>query len=221
MATMVTDIDQTQQSTLSWGAVLAGGVAAAALMLFFVALGVGLGLSTVSPWSDEGVSASTFSVGTGVYLIAATMLASTVGGYLAGRLRAKWTDLHDHETYFRDTAHGLVVWAVATVLSATALGAAATHILAGASSGLAPAASTAAASSPVDTSLDGLLRADPAAPGASAARPVPLRPRHNRLTLLRRARSCRDCSCRCSARAAILRRRIGPTWPRWLQREPG
>ena len=172
MATMVTDIDPAEQSALSWGAVLAGGVTAAALMLFFVALGVGLGLSTVSPWSDQGVSATTFSIGTGIYLVASTMLASTVGGYLAGRLRVKWTNVHDHETYFRDTAHGLVVWAFALLLSATALGAATTHILAGAAAGLAPAASTAATASPVnpaDVYIDQLLRADPAAPGAAPA----------------------------------------------------
>jgi hypothetical protein len=179
MATMVTDINQAEQSTLSWGAVLAGGIASAALMLFFLALGVGLGLSTVSPWSDQGVSATTFSIGAGIYLVAATMLASTVGGYLAGRLRAKWIDLHDHETYFRDTAHGLVVWAVGLLLSATALGAATTHILAGASAGLAPAASAAAAASPVnpvDLSVDALLRADPAAPGAAPAPGATLQP---------------------------------------------
>jgi hypothetical protein len=53
-----------------------------------------------------GVSASTFQIGTGLYLIVVAMLASTVGGYIAGRLRTKWVDVHTHEVFFRDTAHG-------------------------------------------------------------------------------------------------------------------
>lgn len=88
------------------------------------------------------------------------MLSSTVGGYLAGRLRATWAGVHNHELYFRDTAHGLLAWAFATVLSATLLGAASTHILAGASAGLAPAAAI-GTTNPVESYLDSLLRTDP------------------------------------------------------------
>ena len=109
MATMaVTDLTQTEQSTVSWGAVIAGGMAAAAMSLFLLALGVGLGLSSISPWSDQGVSATTFKVGTGIYIVCVAMLSSTVGGYLAGRLRATWAGVHNDEIYFRDTAHGLL-----------------------------------------------------------------------------------------------------------------
>ena len=179
MTTMaVTDISQTEQSTVSWGAVIAGGVAAAALSLFLLALGVGLGLSSISPWSDQGVSASTFQVGTGVYLVAMAMLASAVGGYLAGRLRRVWTGVHNDEIYFRDTAHGLLAWAVATIVSATVLGAAATHITAGAAAGIAPAATagaaTASQSQPTDLYVDTLFRADPGQSGAAAQQPTPL-----------------------------------------------
>ena len=155
-----------ESPVLSWRAVLAGGVTAAAITLVLAALGVGLGLSAISPWAGEGVSATTFKVGAGIYLVAVSMLASTVGGYLAGRLRTKWAGVHEHEIYFRDTAHGLVAWAFATVLSAAALGGATTHILSGAAAGLAPAAASAGstvASGPFDTYLDSLLRADPAA----------------------------------------------------------
>jgi hypothetical protein len=96
------------------------------------------------------------------------MLASTVGGYLAGRLRARWSTVHEHEIYFRDTAHGFLAWAVATVLSATVMGAASTHILAGATAGAAPAAATTAAnnSRPTDVYVDRLLRSDAPAAGA-------------------------------------------------------
>lgn len=171
----VTDVNQDEQSTVSWGAVIAGAVAAAALSLFLLALGVGLGLSSISPWSDQGVSATTFQVGAGVYLVAVAMLASTVGGYLAGRLRYTWAGVHNDEIYFRDTAHGLLAWALATVLSATVLGAATTHILAGAASGLMPAAATAGSaasqSQPTDIYVDALFRTDPASANAAAAQP--------------------------------------------------
>ena len=169
MATMaVSDLTQTEQSTVSWGAVIAGGLAAAALSLFLLALGVGLGLSAISPWSDQGVSATTFKVGTGIYIVCVAMLASAVGGYLAGRLRATWAGVHNDEVYFRDTAHGLLAWAFATVLGATALAAATTHIVAGAAAGLAPAAATTAATLPTDIYVDVLLRAEPRPAGADA-----------------------------------------------------
>jgi hypothetical protein len=150
--------------TISWRAVLAGGVTSAAATLLLAAFGVGVGLSSISPWGGEGVSSTTFKVGSGIFLVAVAMLAGTIGGYLAGRLRTKWSGVHDHEIYFRDTAHGLVTWAFATVLSASVLGAATTHILGGAAAGLAPAAAAGASTgSPVDGYVDTLLRTDPPA----------------------------------------------------------
>ena len=109
------------QPGVSWAAVAAGAVAAAALALLLVAFGAGLGLSAISPWSDSGVSASTFNIGTGIYLIIVGVMSSAVGGYLAGRLRTKWIGVHTNEVFFRDTAHGVVTWAFATLIGATAL----------------------------------------------------------------------------------------------------
>jgi hypothetical protein len=73
------------------------------------------------------------------------MLSSTIGGYLAGRLRTKWTGLHSEEVLFRDTAHGFLAWATATVVGAAALASAATFIAGGATAGAAQGASQAAA----------------------------------------------------------------------------
>ena len=109
------------QSAVSWGAIAAGAVGAAALALLLIAFGAGLGLSAVSPWSDSGVSASTFKTGTGIYLVCVAVMSSAVGGYLAARLRTKWVGVHTHEVFFRDTAHGFIAWAFATLLSASAL----------------------------------------------------------------------------------------------------
>ncbi|MCW2066415.1 UNVERIFIED_ORG: hypothetical protein M2420_001768 [Stenotrophomonas maltophilia] len=106
------------ESAVSWGAIFAGAVAAAALSLILLILGVGLGLSSVSPWSFEGVSKETFGWTSVAWLTFTALAASGLGGYLAGRLRTRWTQIHGDETYFRDTAHGFVSWAVATLLTA-------------------------------------------------------------------------------------------------------
>jgi hypothetical protein len=150
-------------SAVSWAAILAGGVASAALTLLMLAFGTGMGFSVVSPWSNSGASSTTFSLWAGLYLIAVAMIASSIGGYLAGRLRTKWSGVHTHEVYFRDTAHGFLAWAFATVLSAAVLASAATQIVGGASTGLAQAAGSAAGQStgPMDGYVDTLLRADP------------------------------------------------------------
>lgn len=162
-----------EHSTVCWGAVIAGGLAAAAVTLVLLAFGVGIGASVISPWSDQGVSATTLHVGSGIFMVVTAMLASTVGGYLAGRLRARWAGVHPDEVYFRDTAHGVLAWALATVVSAAALGGATTHILAGASAGSVPAAAFGAAQTqgnPTDIYLDRMVRND-APPVAGAASP--------------------------------------------------
>lgn len=102
---------------VSWGAVLAGAVASAAMSLILLILGFGLGLSVISPWADAGISAAAIGISTIVWLTFTQITASGLGGYLAGRLRVKWTDLHHDEVYFRDTAHGLVSWAVSTLVA--------------------------------------------------------------------------------------------------------
>jgi hypothetical protein len=159
--------EESQGSAVSWAAILAGGVAAAALTLLMFAFGTGMGFSVVSPWSNAGVSVSstTFSLWAGLYLVVVAMVASSIGGYLAGRLRTKWSGVHTHEVYFRDTAHGFLAWAFATVLSAAVLASATTQIVGGASMGLAQAAGsgTGQSVSPIDGYIDTLLRADPSA----------------------------------------------------------
>ena len=108
-------------SAVSWGAIAAGAAAAASLSLILLILGVGLELSAVSPWARDGVSAATFGVSTILWLTLTQLLASAMGGYLAGRLRTKWTDVHTDEVYFRDTAHGFLAWAVASLATAALL----------------------------------------------------------------------------------------------------
>lgn len=118
-------------SAVSWGAIAAGAAAGAALSLILLILGVGLGLSSVSPWSFEGISAASFGVSTIVWLMLTQLLSSAMGGYLAGRLRTKWMDTHIDEVYFRDTAHGFLAWAVASLATAALLTSVTASILSG------------------------------------------------------------------------------------------
>ena len=165
------------QSAVSWAAIAAGAVAAAALALLLIAFGAGLGLSAISPWSDTGVSASTFKTGTGIYLVIVAVMSSAVGGYLAARLRTKWVGVHSHEVFFRDTAHGFIAWAFATLISASALSSATSYLANGTVAGLGGAASQSARSvNPAEIYVDKLFRTEPAAaaqpaPGAAASSP--------------------------------------------------
>ena len=95
-------------SGVSWAAIFAGAAAAAALSLILLVLGTGLGLASVSPWSSHGIEATTFGVSTILWISFVGLVASAVGGYIAGRLRTKWAGVHTDEVYFRDTAHGFL-----------------------------------------------------------------------------------------------------------------
>lgn len=162
---------------VSWGAVLAGAAAAAALSFILLILGVGLGLSSVSPWS---FNATAIGVSTIAWLAFMQLAASGIGGYMAGRLRVKWSAIHTDEVHFRDTAHGLLAWAVATLVTVALLAGGTRAVLSGAidaGSGVAAAVSPVAAAgagaagakagegssaNPLDYFSDMLLRAAPA-----------------------------------------------------------
>ncbi|MGX9729786.1 hypothetical protein ACWYXO_04010 [Janthinobacterium aestuarii] len=166
---------------VSWGAVLAGAAAAAALSFILLILGVGLGLSSVSPWS---FNATAIGVSTIAWLAFMQLAASGIGGYMAGRLRVKWSAIHTDEVHFRDTAHGLLAWAVATLITVAVMAGGTRAVLSGAidaGSGVAAAVAPAAAgvgaagakadeggANPLDYFSDMLLRA-PAVPATAAA----------------------------------------------------
>lgn len=164
-------------SAVSWGAIAAGAAAASALSLILLILGVGLGLSCVSPWTREGVSATTFGVSTILWLTLTQLLASAMGGYLAGRLRTKWTEVHSDEVYFRDTAHGFLAWAVASLATAALLTSVIGSILSGnvqAGSTVGSAAASARTAQgndagPMGYFIDSLFRRDAAAPAAGTS----------------------------------------------------
>jgi hypothetical protein len=86
------------------------------------------------------------------------MISSSVGGYLAGRLRTKWIGIETPEVHFRDTAHGFLAWAAASVLGAVLLAAPATSLIGGTLVGVTQGAAT--QSSPMSGYVDSLLRPD-------------------------------------------------------------
>jgi hypothetical protein len=153
---------ESSQSAVSWAAILAGAVGAIVLSLVLTTLGAGLGLTSLSAWPQSGASPTTFSIGTGIGLIIVQWLASAFGGFLTGRLRTKWA-LHTHEIFFRDTAHGFLSWAIATLVGTALLAAAATSAVSGgvrAASTVAGGAAQAASSSVSQYTVDGLFRSE-------------------------------------------------------------
>ena len=110
---------ESSASAVEWAAIVGGALAAVGISIILFTLGSGLGLSTVSPWSWSNPSPTTFGMVAGIWLIVTQWLASALGGYLTGRLRTKWVGIRTDEVFFRDTAHGFLAWALATVLMAT------------------------------------------------------------------------------------------------------
>ena len=157
---------EASSSGISWAAVIGGAFVAAAISLILLALGTGVGLSSVSPWSGAGAAASVVGMAAVIWLVVSQIIASAMGGYLAGRLRTKWVDIHTDEVYFRDTAHGFLVWAVSLVIAAAFLGTAATSIAGKAAQG---AAATPNANDPNAYFIDSLFRSDMPAPGPNDA----------------------------------------------------
>lgn len=167
MATIVTSVplegnatSESARSAVSWPAIFAGAVVAIAATMILVALGSGLGFAAASPWPGVGPSLAGFAIGAGIWLIVTQWVSAGLGGYITGRLRTRWTGVHTDEVLFRDTAHGLLAWAVSTVIVAGVA-------LAATASTLNAATDTA---STVGYATDTMLRSDrPGDPAAAEA----------------------------------------------------
>ena len=176
--------EKSSATAVSWGPIIAGALAAAAATLLLMLLGSGLGLTMISPWSNEGASLTTIAVSTAVWLVVVQWISSCIAGYMAGRLRTKWVGVHTDEVFFRDTAHGFLAWALATLLLAGVLGSALSSAVGAGASAVSTVASgavqgaTAGAAANADASdvsgatsyfVDTLFR--PATPPTAAAGP--------------------------------------------------
>ena len=90
------------------------GASALAFVLHTFAGAIGVSLSSTAPtWRDASVALVLLS---GLYLVLMALASFGFGGYLAARLRAPVDDATG-DTEFRDGMHGLIVWALATLLT--------------------------------------------------------------------------------------------------------
>jgi hypothetical protein len=141
------------KSSVAWGAIISGAVAAVAVSLILLILGSALGLSSISPWS-YGQTVAAFTVKAAIWLIVMQWVASGLGGYIAGRLRNKWINTDSEEVLFRDTAHGFLTWAVATLLAVTLFTSTAASIVSGGVKAVSTVASGVAANSDKEEVFD-------------------------------------------------------------------
>ena len=161
--TVIVEAETPVVSAVSWPAMIAGGFVAAAFTLLLLALGAGIGFSVVSPWSGlPDMTTTKAALVGGIYMAVTAVMASALGGYVTGRLRVRWTRTPLDEVYFRDTAHGVLAWAFATVMGAALLASAATVVGSGAAANPAPAG-TATANDITAPFLDRLFRPNYAA----------------------------------------------------------
>ena len=112
---------ESSASAVEWASIFGGALAAFGVTAILLTLGPGLGLTTVSPWSFSNPSPTTFGTAAAIWLVVTQWLSSAFGGYLTGRLRTKWVGIRTDEVLFRDTAHGLLAWTLATLLIAALL----------------------------------------------------------------------------------------------------
>lgn len=122
---------ESSESAVSWAAVFAGAVASAALSMTLLTAGTSIGFASVSPWGDDGASATTIGIGAIVWLMFTQIISAGLGGYMAGRLRTKWVNTHSDEAHFRDTAHGFLVWALGALIGAMLLTSAVSSVIGG------------------------------------------------------------------------------------------
>lgn len=120
---------ESSSSAVSWGPIIAGALAATVMTLVFMLIGSGLGLTMISPWENDSSSLTTIGTSAAIWLVLVQWISAALGGYLTGRLRTKWAGLHTYEIFFRDTAHGFLAWALATLVVASLLGSAVSSII--------------------------------------------------------------------------------------------
>ena len=143
---------------ISWGAVIAGAIAASALTFVFITFGAAIGLAIASPsatWRDTSVALALLS---GLWLLLTAVASFALGGYLAGRLRATWDTTTADEVEFRDGIHGVLVWGLAILIGAALVLGAVRTAAPQATNALAPSAAT--AEPLLAFELDRLFRAD-------------------------------------------------------------
>ena len=121
------DVRTIMLNEISWGAVFAGAVIGLVTHVILNMLGIGVGLSTVDAVAGDSPSASSFSIGAGIWWVVSGIVAAALGGYLAGRLSGK-------PSQSTTAYHGLISWALSTLIVVYLLSSAASGLIGGAMS---------------------------------------------------------------------------------------
>lgn len=116
-ATPASSVAAPAPSYLEWGPIIAGGVVATAISLVLVQFAAATGVAAIEPFMPDGSTASWAVLPAGLWIVFTALAASAGGGYIAGRMRMPHPLASDHEVGFRDGTHGLVAWALGTVLA--------------------------------------------------------------------------------------------------------
>lgn len=96
-------------NNVSWGAVLAGVVAALVAQLLLNMLGVGVGASTFDPGTGDNPTAAAFSTVAAIWWAVSGIIAAFIGGYVASRLSGR-------PKVSTGGWHGLISWAMTTLV---------------------------------------------------------------------------------------------------------
>ena len=92
----------------SWGPIIAGAIAAAAVSFVLLSFGTAIGLALNSPsptWRDTSVALAFL---TGIWLLLTALVSYGLGGYIAGRMRPRWGSPATTEAELRDGVQGLL-----------------------------------------------------------------------------------------------------------------
>src|SRR5512132_2897542 len=125
---------------VDWGAIIAGAILASAIAFVLLTFGSAIGLTVTSPFKGEGLPGTALAVAIALWVLAVEIFSFIAGAYLAGRLRRRVPDATESEAEMRDAWHGLLVWALGTLIGAYL----AASALSGVTRGGAEAARTAA-----------------------------------------------------------------------------
>jgi hypothetical protein len=94
--------------SVSWSAIVAGGLVSLGVWFLLHTLGMGVGLIAVDP--DYASSLRAVGIGTGIWSLVAPLIGLFVGGMVTARLSGSLTRLSA-------VIHGAVLWSIATIVS--------------------------------------------------------------------------------------------------------
>ncbi len=110
---------------VSWGAILAGTILVLTIQVMLGLLGLGIGLASIDPAANDTPSAFTLTSTAGIWAIVTVLIATFVGAWVAARLAGSPSNTDG-------LLHGIVTWALSTLVAVWLLTSGASAIISGA-----------------------------------------------------------------------------------------